>query len=409
MRQSHRQEQNFIFSQIMAQRLSILQMNGAKLDLIIGEAAKKNPLIDSSKLALPWRKPFHSKLPEIIEENFASEYRLYDTLKEDLLPYWEEGDAELLYLITGSLDEFGFLGMDGCKLCEDTPFNGKRTEFLRTKIMESSIPGLAAKGAQEYYVYASKETFGKDSLAFKTALYLKTLQKKASPSTIAAAVKVSEKEITKALLQLKNLPSSPLGKEAKAAVPDFKVTINEDRLTVSPVRHTKVGVKLDDISGYSTEEMQNFRKETQLLMDAVSAREEALQRHTEALILARSDFFLKKDSTSIVGLKDIAAITGRHISTVSRALKGRYFLFEGVIYPFSVLWSHTVGGKSHKNIENNLKKILDGEDKTQPLSDEIITGILKKQGFAIARRTIAKYREKLGYPSMHQRKKNNIR
>ncbi|MGL5721475.1 MAG: hypothetical protein ACRCY4_03645 [Brevinema sp.] len=404
MQQHYRQDQSFIFSQIMAQRLSILQMGQAKLSLLIVEAASKNPMLDSSKIRTPHN---FKKLgyPDDVSESVRQEERLYDKVKEDILMHWEEGDAELLYLILGSLDSAGFLGMDGKELCKDTPFDGERTEFLRNKIMEESIPGLAAINVKEYYIYASKAVYGEQSLAYKTALLLAKQTKKIVPAKIAELLKVDLAKAEASLKELAHLSSSPLPKEANAIIPDFIVSVNEGTLIIEQVSSLKPGVLIPDGQRYTSEELSHFRKEAQALIEAVSAREEALKKHAEALILSRNDFFLGDAHAPIVGLKEIAAITGRHMSTVSRALKGRYFIFEGKIYPFSTLWSHKVGGKSSSLVKNNLKKIIENEDKTTPLSDEEIQIVLEKQGYKIARRTVAKYRELMDIPGMYQRKK----
>ena len=52
-----------------------------------------------------------------------------------------------------------------------------------------------------------------------------------------------------------------------------------------------------------------------------------------------------------------------------------------------------------------LRNIVDGEDKKSPLSDEAIAALLQKQGYDIARRTVAKYREKALIPVARLRRK----
>lgn len=403
MAQYFRQEQSFIFSQMMAQRLSILQMSAAKLSLLIEKAARENPLLDASKIPAPWNRSTAS-VDSSIAESVQQERRLYDQVKEDLLLEWEEDDADLLYLIIGSLDAYGFLGMDGRELCQGTLFDGERTEFLRLKILGGSLPGLAAIGAKEYYVYAAREFYGEGSPAHRCALTLASEKNKIDAGGLAAQLNQSTAWVKDALDQLKKLPSSPLGPEAQAIIPDFLVKAEGGKLSIFPTRSLKPGVLIPAEGEYSPAQLQAFRKEAQSLLEAVQAREEALFRHAEALILARSDFFIKDSPPSVVRLREISAITGRHMSTVSRALKGRTFIFDGAITPFAALWSRNVGGKSHRLLEEGIKNILENEDTSQPLSDEDIQRVLEKRGIKLARRTVAKYREKMGIPGMHERK-----
>ena len=54
-----------------------------------------------------------------------------------------------------------------------------------------------------------------------------------------------------------------------------------------------------------------------------------------------------------------------------------------------------------------IKKIIDDEDKSSPLSDQAIVELLtSSEGIQIARRTVAKYREMLGILASSKRKKH---
>ena len=68
--------------------------------------------------------------------------------------------------------------------------------------------------------------------------------------------------------------------------------------------------------------------------------------------------------------------------------------------------SSTEGGEelSNRRIKAALKELLDHEDKSAPLSDDALSKMLKEQGLAVARRTVAKYREQMGVPSTRLRR-----
>ena len=59
---------------------------------------------------------------------------------------------------------------------------------------------------------------------------------------------------------------------------------------------------------------------------------------------------------------------------------------------------------STRRIKVALRDIIEGEDKKRPLSDDDLKDELARQGFPIARRTVAKYREQLGLPIARLRK-----
>jgi RNA polymerase sigma-54 factor len=55
-------------------------------------------------------------------------------------------------------------------------------------------------------------------------------------------------------------------------------------------------------------------------------------------------------------------------------------------------------------IRLKLKKIIDEEDKSNPLSDDALVEALAKEGYNLARRTVTKYRKNMNIPSSRQRR-----
>ena len=93
---------------------------------------------------------------------------------------------------------------------------------------------------------------------------------------------------------------------------------------------------------------------------------------------------------------DVAQALGLHLSTVSRATAGKYAMLpSGRIVPMAAFYSASGG------LADELRRIVAAEDR--PLSDEELVGRLRARGYAIARRTVTKYRLKLGIPAAAQR------
>ncbi len=108
-------------------------------------------------------------------------------------------------------------------------------------------------------------------------------------------------------------------------------------------------------------------------------------------------------------LKDIASEVGMHESTVSRAVTGKYAATPfGVIELksfFSTALNEDQSTLSNKTIQLQIKKLIELEPKSSPLSDDQLVSILKNHGISVARRTVTKYRESLQIPSSYERKK----
>lgn len=100
-------------------------------------------------------------------------------------------------------------------------------------------------------------------------------------------------------------------------------------------------------------------------------------------------------------LRDIADATGLDVSVVSRATTGKYVLTRHGIYPLKMFFNERVAegseASSHE-IAAAVASIINKEDKQHPLSDEALTREMIKAGYDVARRTVAKYRERLGLP-----------
>ncbi|AIK96484.1 RNA polymerase factor sigma-54 [Candidatus Odyssella acanthamoebae] len=108
-------------------------------------------------------------------------------------------------------------------------------------------------------------------------------------------------------------------------------------------------------------------------------------------------------------LKDIATEVDIHESTVSRAVTGKYAATPfGVIELksfFSTALNEEQPTLSNKTIQLQIKKLIDMESKSSPLSDDQLVSTLKTYGISVARRTVTKYRESLQIPSSYERKK----
>lgn len=143
--------------------------------------------------------------------------------------------------------------------------------------------------------------------------------------------------------------------------------------------------------------------------EAKSNHQNTLSKTLKAIVDFQKEFFMTGNVSALkpMTLNDIEERTGLDKSTVSRAISGKkvetgwgckelkYFFSEGI---------ETTGGKvSSRMLEEDIRSILESEDKSSPLTDDSIVDELKRRGYVIARRTVAKYRMLLGI----RRRKNN--
>ena len=147
-------------------------------------------------------------------------------------------------------------------------------------------------------------------------------------------------------------------------------------------------------------------------IDAVEQRYQTLFLTINAIVEYQREYFLSGDEHKLkpMVLKDIAKKIKMDISTISRVANSKY-----MDTPYGVKLLKDFFSEGMKNIEGEdvstieikktLESIISNEDKSKPLTDKLLSDLLKEKGYNIARRTIAKYREQLGFPVARLRKK----
>ncbi|QEG41149.1 RNA polymerase factor sigma-54 [Roseimaritima ulvae] len=192
---------------------------------------------------------------------------------------------------------------------------------------------------------------------------------------------------------------------------DYKVTLDDDRvprLYISEYYRTR----LQDPT--STNEEREFIKKkingAQWLIDSIEQRRSTLTKVAQAIVEHQSRF-LDEGPEAIEPLKmqQIADRVGVHVTTVSRAVDDKWMQTPRGILPmkrFFVGGTQTDGGEdvAWDTIRLKLQELIDKEDKSSPHSDEDLVEELNKVGMTVARRTVTKYRKKMGIPSSRQRR-----
>lgn len=146
-------------------------------------------------------------------------------------------------------------------------------------------------------------------------------------------------------------------------------------------------------------------------IEAIKQRRHTLYVTMRAIINWQRVFFLDGDETDLkpMILKDIADQTGLDISTISRVSNLKYAQTKWGTFPLKFFFTDgyiTEEGEelSTRKIKLALKEVIEHEDKRKPMSDESLAKEMKKRGYPVARRTIAKYREQLGISVARLRK-----
>jgi RNA polymerase sigma-54 factor len=145
-------------------------------------------------------------------------------------------------------------------------------------------------------------------------------------------------------------------------------------------------------------------------INAIKQRRLTMLKIMNAIVNRQKDFFLTKGEVLNPMLeKDIAEDVNMDISSVSRTISNKYCQTDFGIYPLKYFFSSSLKTSegediSNKTVMNKIRELINSENKSKPLSDDLIAKMLNQQGFNIARRTVAKYREKMKIPKANLRR-----
>ncbi len=181
------------------------------------------------------------------------------------------------------------------------------------------------------------------------------------------------------------------------------------RLRVSPSYLEMLRERRKDkqVREYIQEKMRSAR----WLIEAINQRKSTLLRIAKEVVELQHDFVEKGvQHLKPLPMQEVADRLGLHVSTVSRAMTDKYIQTPQGVFPlryFIVGGYRTANGdaESAPAVMVRIKDMVDGEDSAKPLTDQQIVERLREAGLDVARRTVAKYRDRLGIAGSRQRRK----
>ena len=163
------------------------------------------------------------------------------------------------------------------------------------------------------------------------------------------------------------------------------------------------------------EYLTNKVRQAKWVVRSIEQRRSTLMECAECILDLQEPFFRKGPGHLVpMSLADVAERLGVHESTVSRAVKDKYIQCSAGVYPLNYFFSRGLGGAARAGGDPDpaspdfakalLKRLIGGEDKKRPLSDQKLCELMAKEGCTLSRRTVAKYRDELRIPSTTGRK-----
>lgn len=201
--------------------------------------------------------------------------------------------------------------------------------------------------------------------------------------------------------------------------PDFIIDVDDSgRATVSlagmiPELAVESSFMLEDVNpadSKAAEFIKERREGAEEFIDGVRRRGSTLLAIMRAIMTLQPEFFRSFEPEDLrpMVIRDIEELTGLDKSVISRATSTKYMLTPDGIFSLKGLFGESASSTSDlsaREVESLIQRLVDQEDKEHPLSDDELTDALNSKGMAVARRTVAKYRERLGIPVSRLRRK----
>jgi len=414
---------------------SILQLNVSNLEQKILDELESNPVLNQAETQDD-EEVINSENEEVDFEEDPDEYEpanIYDnTRKENReLPVREQLDfAEGLVKqldnfnlsdleraiaedILWNLDENGYLAVDPILIADRYDRKEEEVKHVQDKLQQLEPPGIAAKDLQDCLLIQLKEK--EDTLAYQIVSKYFDDFANHRYDRLQKYLDISKDSLVEVIEEISNLNPRPgdgkIGIGTETVIPDllavqqdrkWVVIINESwipELNLSNEYVTMLNQK--DLPGETQKYLKEKFDSASWFIHAIEQRRHTLTAVMEAIIKRQKGFF-KGEIELLVPMKlqDIADDIDMDISTISRSTRGKYVDTPYGIFELKSFF--TEGYKlesgeevSTKAIKDLLKKLIDDEDKSFPLTDTDLANQLKDGGFPVARRTVAKYREQL--------------
>ena len=355
----------------------------------------------------------------------------------------DEHQTTIAITIIGNLDDSGYLNREVEAIVDDLAFSSNVTttdeevEEILGMIQELDPAGVGARDLRECLLLQINRKQDGDITKFtaKKILeeYFEEFTKK-HYTKILKKLEIGDEDLKDAIDEIVKLNPKPGGSMKEAAgnyqqiIPDFSIVENEGRLQVTINGRNAPELKVSKtyrnmLKAYaegakaskSDKEAFAFVKQkldgAKWFIDAIKQRQNTLLTTMEAIMNYQKAYFLSGDETQLkpMILKDIAEIVNLDISTISRVANSKHVQTGQGIFSLKYFFSESLSTDSGEEVSTRqVKKILseaiENEEKRKPLTDEKLATLLKEEGYNIARRTVAKYREQLNIPVARLRK-----
>ncbi|MCD8069485.1 MAG: RNA polymerase factor sigma-54 [Lachnospiraceae bacterium] len=449
MKLSTTQRQTLSSRMIMS--AEILQMNNQELENFIKEQEMENPLVEIEHITeeedrssdilrkLEWlnaadeqnRIYYRAERDEEREQRewnrpAKDEETLAEFVYSQIAPLSrDKKDEEILYYLANSLDSRGYLEEGSAALSARFGIPEQEADRYLNILRSAEPAGVGARDLKDCLSLQLDRLPESSPVAKRIVADFLDLLGRNQIRKIAELMKISMDEVRSSCDVIKELNPKPgngfSSRENLIYIrPDvtvvkfqehFQILLNDNAYPKIAINSYYCHLLREDIPEDTREYISDRLRQAEWVVNCISQRGTTLTNVTEAIVRFQRPFFEKGPGNRLpLKLSDVADELGIHESTVSRTLRGKYIQCPWGIYPLNYFFPKAVGNpcdekvQTPEKIQRYIQGIVEKEDKHCPLSDQKIAERLAETGVSLSRRTVAKYREKIGLPNADGRK-----
>ena len=356
---------------------------------------------------------------------------------------FKDEELKIAEFILGSLDQFGYLRRELIDISDDLAFtmgidaDENRIQKILDKIYLLDPAGIGAKDLQQCLLLQLKRKKINKNVSNATKIVKDLFDEfsKRHFDKIKSKLNISDEDLKESIYEIEKLNPKPGGaynettKINSSIVPDFTVEVLDGEVKLKLNSRNAPDLYVSEeyknmLSGYSeSKEKSKSQKDAVMFIkqkldsakwfiEAIKQRNQTLIMTMSAIVNFQKEYFLSGEEKKLkpMILKDIAEEITMDISTISRVANSKY-----VDTPYGTKLIKSFFSEGIKNskgeeistieVKKTLEAIIESENKQKPLTDDQLTKLLNKEGYPIARRTVAKYREMIGAPVARLRRK----
>ena len=386
-------------SQMMKLSINILKMSVMDLNNFIEKEFSKDLGIS---VELNYSNQENYDNEKEIEINYLTDEKNFFQILEEQLSYFkiETKIKEICIFIINNLNKKGYLELSKIEIKDILEVSDKELEEAFDIIHNLEPYGVGAYSLEECLKIQLKAKMIIDEKLFLFIdNYLYFLADK-KYNLIKEKLNINDDILFSYIDIIKSLNPIPsrgysVGK-VKKIIPDILVEIKEDEVFYEINRASIPQINIKDKVNVK------YYKKINEIVSCIEKRFETLDKIIKIIISKQKKFFTSQGKKiNTLKISDIANELNLSSSTVSRAVKEKYIKTDFGIISLRKLFNLDSAVFLH---QQKILEYIENENKEQPFSDQDIVNLLEKEGIKIARRTVTKYREKLGYKSSHKRK-----